>query len=173
MSQYLSMPNALLNDENVVKMLTLLFPCSESREPTRMKKYTAEKSLFAKIFRENNYDLRERFFNDPLAKFLWGKIFTVDAAEITINHLRRIRSLPNYGEEKYQRLRKNMVQVENEMKFKMLPDIANKPDGVKVFSEEEALNDLVQNGKYNKKQGKKTREELDRIQQKRTVASDI
>ena len=66
-----------------------------------------------------------------------------------------------------------MTQVEIDMKFKMLPDIAKKPDGVKVFSEDEQYNDLVQNGKYNKKMGKKTREELDRIHQERTITSQM
>ena len=66
-----------------------------------------------------------------------------------------------------------MMQVEVEMKFKMLPDIAKKRDRVKVFSEEESYNDLVQNGKYNKKEGKKTREELDRIHQERTITSQM
>merc|ERR1719273_981290 len=108
MSKYLSVPSTLLNDENVMKMLILIFPCSETRMPK--KPYGGQRSLFASIFRENNYALREQFFNDPLLKYLWGKIFVVECPEICISHLRRIRSLPHYGEEKFNKLQRNMMQ---------------------------------------------------------------
>ena len=58
-----------------------------------------------------------------------------------------------------------MIQVEVEMGFKMLPDIAKNQDNIKVFSENEQYADLIENGKYNKKQRKSHREEVNRILQ--------
>ena len=56
-----------------------------------------------------------------------------------------------------------MMQVEVEMGFKMLPDIAKNTDNVKVFSDKEQYADLIENGKYNKKQRKSHREKISRI----------
>ena len=56
---------------------------------------------------------------------------------MTISHLRRIRSLSDCGKEKFIKLWKNMMQVETETNFKMLPDFAKNADNVKVFTEEE------------------------------------
>ena len=58
-----------------------------------------------------------------------------------------------------------MMQVEVEMGFKMLPDIAKNTDNVKVFSDKEQYADLIENGKYNKKQGKSHREKISHILQ--------
>ena len=52
-----------------------------------------------------------------------------------IAHLRRIRSQEKLGEAKYDRLVKDMVQLELELNAKLLPDIARDPTNTKVFSE--------------------------------------
>ena len=56
-----------------------------------------------------------------------------------------------------------MMQVEVEMGFKMLPDIAKNTENVKVFSDKEQYADLIENGKYNKKQRKSHQEKPSRI----------
>ena len=58
-----------------------------------------------------------------------------------------------------------MMQVEVEMGFKMLPDIAKNTDNVKVFSDKEQYADLIENSKYNKKQRNSHSEKISRILQ--------
>ena len=49
------------------------------------------------------------------------------------------------------------------MNFKMLPDSVKSPDNVKAFTENEQNNDLIENGRHNKKQSKTYHEKVNLI----------
>lgn len=65
--------------------------------------------------------------------------------------MRRIRSVPVEGEERYQTLMNDIAVVEKSCSLKILPEAAYKQDAITVFTREEAQKDLKANGKYNKK----------------------
>ena len=118
MSEFEDMPEVLLETEHVKKMLILLFPCIVKKfEYKHMNKSTT-----FKIFKENNFKLREKFFRDPLIKYLWSKVFISKHPEIIVNHLRRIRSQPENGELKYERLIKDLALNEANIKCSLLPE---------------------------------------------------
>ena len=147
----LELPEALLDRENIVKMLTILFPCS-TRKTLGEEEYRDTRHFFAEVFRENNVAIRNKFYSDPLIKHLWQHIFLVECPDTCISHLRRIRSQEEQGEDKFKRFLTDVGQIELALNFKMLPDDARKEENTKVFSKEEELADLMENGKYNKKQ---------------------
>ena len=69
----LSLPEALVDEENVLKLLTIIFPCTIKKvDPENRKE---ERAFFLKIFRENSAIMRSKFFSDPLVKYLWEQIF--------------------------------------------------------------------------------------------------
>lgn len=164
MVEYVEAPKELLDKESVSKMLVVLFPCIIKRP---VYKYMKKSPMFL-IFRENNYNLRCKFFSDPLIKFLWGKVFIKKHEDVLITHLRRIRSHETIGETKYERFIKDLSINESKHGIKLLPESILNAERVSVFTEEEAFTDLVQNGKYNKRQSKKIKRV---IEKKRKVSS--
>ena len=70
MVEKLELPEALYDYEHVIKMLTLLFPCS-TRKPLPELNTMVDRVVFVEVFRENNTLQRNRFFSDPLIKYLW------------------------------------------------------------------------------------------------------
>ena len=135
----LALPEALLDHESVVKMLTLLFPCTTRRRLPLLPvmENPVDRIPFAQVFRENNLSLRQKFFSDPLVKYLWSKIFIVECPDICIDHLRRIRSHSEQGEEKFSKFCKEIARTEMKFNFKMLPDSAKKSENITVFSKSE------------------------------------
>ena len=121
----LELPVALQDHENVVKMLTLLFPCSV-RHPIPNLMSKVDRVLFTSAFRENNNKMRYKFFSDPLIKHLWSKIFIKDNPEIIVAHLRRVRSQGdrNLGLARQERFLLDMGLLESELNFKTIPDAA-------------------------------------------------
>ena len=83
-----------------------------------------KRTLFVQVFRENNGAVRTKFFSDPVVKYVWDNIFVTQSEDIIISHLRRIRSHPDFGEQKYIRLLKDMNDNEVNYNFRMLPDAA-------------------------------------------------
>ena len=83
-----------------------------------------EREVFLKVFQENSVRIRNSFFSDTLVKHLWSQIFIVETPETTIANLRRIRSIEKHGEEKYKKILTDMLQLEINCNFKMLPDAA-------------------------------------------------
>ena len=117
-------------------MLTMLFPYT-MRRPIPGLTHKVDRVLFAKTFRENNSWVRLSFFSDPLIKYLWSKIFIEDNPEIVISHLRRLKSADQIGdgEARQERLLKDMMQLELELNFKMLPDVAKNRKNLPPFSQ--------------------------------------
>ena len=137
MTNDLRLPAALLDQENVVKMLTLLFPCSTRKHlpASAVDMVTPVKRFhLAQVFRENNLGLRHKFFEEPLVKYLWSKIFITECSEVCVAHLRRIRSYPDNGEFKFRRIWGDMMKLEHKFNFKMIPDNARNYENTTVFS---------------------------------------
>ena len=100
-----------MTDANIIKMLTLIFPCT-TRRPLPNLTERVDRILFAQVFRENNNKVRTRFFSDLLIKYLWSKIFIITNPEIVVSHLRRLRSQESCGEAKYDRLVRDLMHLE-------------------------------------------------------------
>ena len=137
MTDDLRIPKALLDIENVVKMVTLLFPCTTRRHlpllPGLM--HPTQRTHIAQVFRENNLELRLKFFGEPLIKYLWSKIFIDDCPDVSTSHLRRIRSNTENGEMKFNRFWTDIKKMELKFNFKLLPEVARNYESTKVFSE--------------------------------------
>ena len=153
MKDELSLSPALMDHESVVKMLTVLFPCTLRKPLPNSNDLMTPVTRFhlAQVFRENNQELRQKFFKEPLIKHLWSKIFIKECSETCVAHLRRIRSDSKNGETKYNRIWSDMKQVEHKFNFQMLPDLAKTYENTKIFSFEEKEADTYENAKYNKK----------------------
>ena len=78
-------------------------------------------------------------------------IFIIECPEVSVSHLRRVRSQTDQGEAKYERLMKDIKLIEIDFNFKILPEVARIEENTKPFTKEEQFKDLVANGKYNKK----------------------
>ena len=72
-------------------------------------------------------------------------------------HLRRLRSQEKDGEAKYDRLMRDMMQMEVHLQYKILPDEAKDSKKVAVFSAEEKIADLQENSKYFKHNNRQSR----------------
>ena len=68
--------------------------------------------------------------------------------------LRKIRSQPEQGEVKFMRFFKQVLQLEEQNNFKMLPACSRNPYNLKVFNQEEEIEYFKQNSKYIKRQRK-------------------
>ena len=108
-----------------------------------------------KIFRENSQATRNRFFSDPLIKYIWERFFINESSGIVANYLRKLRSNPDYGKELVERLVQDMTEMENACNVTLLPDIAKKTEDIQAFSNKEEYDFLLQHGMHNKKQRQK------------------
>ena len=92
----LEIPKELKDQEHVLKLLTIVFPCTVKHvEP---KLYRAERLKLISIFRENCAKKRQEFFGEPLIQYLWTKVFMEANPDIVNVHLRRIKSERADGE---------------------------------------------------------------------------
>jgi len=65
--------------------------------------------------------MRKIFFETPLIKWIWSNIFVMGDWPFIIGYLRRVRSEPFYGEERFKALMDDIKQVERIAKFSLLP----------------------------------------------------
>ena len=127
-----------------------MFPCSK-RLNLPNESYTDERNFLSNTFRNNSFKIRNKLFSEPLIRYLWSVFFIVEDAKTCIQHLRRIRSLPDNGEEKYWRYLGDLHEIGLAFNFEILPSSAWNDKNAKVFSQEEQELDLIENSKYNKK----------------------
>ena len=156
MLEHLKVPKNFLDKESVDKMMIILYPCIIKRPEYSLMR----KSPMFLIFKENNQTLRNLFFSDPLIKFLWRDVFIKKAEDILVGHLRRIRSHAVVGQTKYERFIKDLTINESRHGITLLPESIKDASKVSIFTEGEALIDLVENGKFNKRQAKKIKYEI-------------
>ena len=93
---------------------------------------------------------RKAFFSEPMIKYLW-KLFILCKPEVTIHHLRRTRSHPFDGEERYKTLLQDMIDHENLFNIQILPDQARNDSDISLLTLEETEQDLKDTGKFNKR----------------------
>ena len=92
----LGLPGELIDDENILKLLTLLFPCTNKKfRPTEC---VESREMLLSTLSENNEKMRQVFFSDPLIRYLWNHVFMQDRPAFVSNHMRWFRSDPKYGE---------------------------------------------------------------------------
>ena len=91
--------------------------------------------IFAKIFRENSAATRRSFFSHPLIKYIWSHVFITEPTNICLKYLRKVRSQPEHGKGKVDRLVKDMIENETAFNFKMVPDSVKDSDNIEAFSQ--------------------------------------
>ena len=136
MAADLFLPKHLMDYSSMIKVLTLVFPCSIRRSLPELIE-PVDRVFLVEVFRDNNSAVRAKFFSDPLIKHLWSKNFINKNPEIVVGHLRRLRSHSVLGEAKYERLMKDMMHLELTLNFKLLPDMARSSENTMTFTTEE------------------------------------
>ena len=68
-----------------------------------------------------------------------------------IANLRRIRSNPDIGEQKYKTIITDLKKFEKIKNIKLIPEMARTDANIRIFTEEEKANDFVTNGKGNRR----------------------
>ena len=117
------MPSELLTDDNVIKLMTLLFPCS-IRQPIQGINLCLERTLFVNVFRESIPEMRNEFFRQPLVKYLWQDIFIKEYGNEITSYFRLVRSNKDRGELKFIRMMQEFHALEKALNVKMLPEQA-------------------------------------------------
>jgi len=97
---------------------------------------------FNTIYKENNIKKRILYFKTPLIQWLWKEVFIRKKPEIFIMHLRRVRSYPCEGEERFRTLILDMRYCERLCGIVLLPDLAREIKNVTLFTRKEAELDL-------------------------------
>lgn len=67
---------------------------------------------FNTIYKENNISKRIEYFKTPLIKWLWKEVFINFKPEMFVMHMRRVRSYPCEGEERFRTLLLDMAYCE-------------------------------------------------------------
>ena len=114
------------------------------------------------IFKENNVKKRRAFFSEPLIKYLW-KLFVESKPDAIIHHLRRTRSYPFEGEQRYRALLADMRSLEQTLKVVILPKQAKDDAAISLFNLQETEKDLEETGKFNKRNSEQIRLQLTKM----------
>ena len=85
------------------------------------------------IFRENNRNIRDSFFNDPFIQYIWT-IFIEEKPQTVNDILRFVRSIPNEGEFKFGVFMDDIEALEQKFHFMIVPNGAENRDTVSPFS---------------------------------------
>ena len=86
----LKIPSELRDHDNVLRLLTIIFPCTVKYiQPNHIR---AERLKLVSVFRENCVKNRQDFFSEPIIQFLWTKVFLEENPDLVSNHLRRLKS---------------------------------------------------------------------------------
>ena len=80
---------------------------------------------------------RQIFFSNNLVKWLCRKVFYEMRPDHILNYLRRVRSYPQEGEERYRTLVKDMRQVEQHCQAFILPPNCLNCKNVTLFTRQE------------------------------------
>ena len=144
-----------MDDENVLKMLTILFPCSLKK--IRPGKCKEKVKLFSCVFHENNFRMRREFFSDPLIRYIWPNIFVKEDSDFIVTNVRWVRSKHLDGPWKANTFLKNMQQMELDCNVEILPDNDKLLNITEIMSKEEEYHYLISHGKKNKRDQKNVR----------------
>ena len=146
----LEMPQELRDHESLLKLLTIVFPCSvKTIEPSF---YRADRLKLVAVFRENCDKKRHDFFSEPIIQFLWTKVFMRVNPNLINIHLRRIKNDRDDGNIAVDKFIKSIQKLEDEMKIKFFSGESDlNSNELVMLTKEEEYKFLVQNGKYCKR----------------------
>lgn len=146
----LEMPEELRDHESLLKLLTIVFPCSvKTIEPNFCR---VERLKLVAVFRENCDKKRHDFFSEPIIQFLWTKVFMKNNPDLINIHLRRIKNDREDGSIAVDKFIKSIQKLEDEMKIKFFSSGSDlNSEELAVLSKEEEYKFLLQNGKYCKR----------------------
>ena len=155
----LEMPESLMTEKSSHALIFLLFSrvynerdITANSELSELTKFLSELNLpFNQIFQQNTVQKRQIFFSNELVKWLWHKVFFKMQPTHILNYLRRVRSYPQEGEERYRTLVKDMRQVEQNCQAQLLPKNCLSCKNVTLFTREEMEKDAATQWKYNKR----------------------
>ena len=108
----LEVPQELREYDHILKMLTIVFPCTS--KTIRVDDYKNDRAIMVAVFRENTSKKRRAFFSEPLVKYLWQKIFMPAHPNLVKNHLRRIKSEAADGNVAVARFLESVQKLEQE-----------------------------------------------------------
>ena len=136
----LEFPPIFMDLRSLSIMILLLFPTLAKKKKDE-KKYCELLEHYMKdirlacydVFLENNLKKRTAFFKEPLVRYLWT-LFIVYKPEVTIHHLRRTRTHPFEGEDRYLALISDIRNSEIEFNFKIIPDIVRNNDDISLLN---------------------------------------
>ena len=164
---FLELPACFMDQRSFTAIVVILFPTIIKKDKNS-KQYLPELSCFSEIrhacydvFQENNVKKRRTFFSDPLMKYLW-KLFIVLKPQAIVHHLRRIRSYPLEGEQRFITIFVDMQELEKICDVKILPPEAIPGDAIKPLTQDELEMDLDENGKFNRRTTEAIREAISR-----------
>ena len=138
----LSLPDVLLNKKNLLKMVTILFPCTVKKVVP--SEYKNERIFLVKAFGENSAKIRQKFFSEPLVKYLWINHFMKESPGTVLSYLRSMRS-KEHGEHKLKKFLQNLEWMETACNYKIFPESFTSEDSIMRFSQEEKEEYLIKN----------------------------
>ena len=97
-----------------------------------------------KVFGENSAKIREKFFSEPLVKYLWIHHFMKESPGTVLSYLRSMRS-KEHGEHKLKKFLQNLEWMETSCNYKILPEAFTSEDSIMCFSQEEKEGHLFNN----------------------------
>ena len=158
MAQKLNLPDELSDMDNVLQLLTIVFPThSKKIKPTIDP---VQRKMLICIFAENSAQNRLNFFSNPLVQFIWTNYFLKESADQIHDYLRRTKGY-KHGHLKVSRFIEEIKGLERQSSFKILPDsIPRSVSQILPFEPKEELEYLTKNGHYNKKYRDKVKEEI-------------
>ena len=142
-----NVPEELQNPENMLKLLTIIFPCTLKR--LQPEKNRDERHRLIDIFTENNLRRRQDFFDDPMIRFLWNNVFIKNNADLVMTQIKSLKGEQDQYTIKVERFIQSIQQLEEHHQIKFLPDGVNAGE-IKQFVPEEEYKFLLENGQYNK-----------------------
>ena len=110
---------------------------------------------------------RCKFFKEPFIQHLWD-LFIKTMPEVSINHLRRMRSHPLDGEYRYQMMVRDMLEMENRFQMQIIPKEAYGNDKICEFTPEEAEADLAETGKFNMRSMQMLKSQQTKLEQRKS-----
>ena len=107
----LKIPIELRDHDNVLRLLTIIFPCTVKYiEPNHIRE---ERLKLVSVFRENCVKNRQDFFSEPIIQFLWTRVFLEENPNLVSNHLRRLKSEREDGDIAVSKFIKSIKQLED------------------------------------------------------------
>jgi hypothetical protein len=127
----LKMPDEFMNLKGLHSMMFILYSRISNQRDLKNSEFSELCTYYdeiilpcSTIYKENNILKRQIFFKTPIIKWLWYFIFIKTDPKALLTHLRRVRSFPYEGEERFRTLILDMRYCEIQCDIILLPEIA-------------------------------------------------